>query len=171
MAAAGTPVVKIEDLSVFEVSVFLPEEHYAEVEVGKTQMRIEVGGIDLGVHPVTYKSPTVNSKLRTFEVKGLVKSPPRGVAPGCMAEVTIVMDARSGIGVPAVAIGQRNGHGVVFLVEGEKIRPVQVKTGRDMNGWTEILDDRLAEGTPVVTMGQQLVEEGTLVTVVKEDSR
>jgi ABC-type uncharacterized transport system substrate-binding protein len=46
-----------------------------------------------------------------------------------------------------------------------------VKTGRDMNGWTEILDDRLAEGTPVVTMGQQLVEEGTLVAVVKEDSR
>jgi len=171
MAAAGTPVVKIEDLSVLEISVFLPEAYYARVEPGKTRMRIEVSGIDLGIQPLTYKSPTVNPKLRTFEVKGLVESPPPGVAPGCLAEVTIVMDERSGVGVPSVAIAQRGGHAVVFLVEGEQARMVEVKTGREISGWTEILEGDLAAGTPVVTMGQQLVEEGAPVSVVQEGVR
>ena len=171
MAAAGTPVVKIEDLSVLEICVFLPEEYYARVEPGKTRMRIEVSGIDLGVQPVTYKSPTVNPKLRTFEVKGLVESPPPGVAPGCLAEVAIVMDQRSGVGVPGAAIGQRGGHSVVFLVEGAQARMVQVKTGREMNGWTEIVEGDVTAQTPVLTMGQHLVEEGTPVSVVKEAAR
>jgi len=42
MAAPGSPVLKIEDLTVLEVSVFLPEEHYARVEPDQTQMRISV---------------------------------------------------------------------------------------------------------------------------------
>jgi len=171
MAAAGTPVVKIEDLSVLEISVFLPEEYYARVEPGKTRMRIEVSGIDLGVQPVTYKSPTVHPKLRTFEVKGLVESPPPGVAPGCLAEVVIVMDERSGVGVPTAAIGQRGGHSVVFLVEGEQARMVQVKTGREISGWTEIVEGDVTAQTPVLTMGQQLVEDGTPVSVVEEAAR
>jgi RND family efflux transporter MFP subunit len=171
MAAAGTPVVKIEDLSVLEISVFLPEEYYARVEPGKTQMRIEVSGIDLGARPATYKSPTVNPKLRTFEVKALVESPPAGVAPGCLAEVVIVMDERTGVGVPLMAIGRRGGHSVVFLVEGEQARMVQVKTGRSVGGWTEIVEGDVTAGTPVIRMGQQLVEEGTPVSVVEEASR
>ena len=77
MAAAGTPVLRIEDLSVLEVSVFLPEEAYTSVQPGKTKMRIRVGNVDLGERPVSYKSPTVHHKLRTFEVKGLVASPRR----------------------------------------------------------------------------------------------
>jgi RND family efflux transporter MFP subunit len=167
MAAAGTPVVKIEDLSVLEISVFLPEEFYARVEPGKTQMRIEVSGIDLGVQPVTYKSPTVNAKLRTFEVKGLVEPPP-GVAPGCLAEVAIVMDERSGVGVPAAAIGQRGGHSVVFIVEGEQARMVEVKTGRTISGWVEIVEGEVSDRTPVLTMGQHLVEDGTPVSPAQE---
>ena len=172
MATAGTPVVKIEDLSVLEISVFLPEEYYAQVEPGKTRMRIKVSGIELDIRPVTYKSPTVNSKLRTFEVKSLVESPPRGVAPGCLAEVTIVLDERSGIGVPTRAIGQRGGNSVVFLVEEEKARMVLVvKTGRTTRNWSEIVEGDVTTESPVLTMGQNLVEDGTLVSVVKGAAR
>ncbi len=168
MAGAGTPVVKIEDLSVFEIAVFLPAVYYARVEPGKTRMRIEVNGIDLGVKPVTYKSPTVDPKRRTFEVKGLVKSPPSGVAPGCLAEVTIVIDERHGVGVPSVAVEQRGGHTVVFLVKDGKSRGTRVKTGREMSGWTEILEGDVTAETQVITMGQHLIEDGSRVSVVKE---
>ena len=171
MAGAGTPVVKIEDLSVLEVSVFLPAEVYARVTPKKTQMRIQVGGADLGVRPVAYKSPTVNPKLRTFEVKSLVESPPAGVAPGCLAEVTDVLDGRSGVGIPAAAVQQRGGQSVMFRVEGDQARMVTVKTGRDMNAWTEVLEGDLEPGAAVVTMGQQLLSDGTLVSVVQEAAR
>lgn len=171
MAGAGTPVVKIEDLTVLEVSVFLPAEYYAQVRPEQTPMRVEVSGTDLGVRPVAYKSPTVHPKLRTFEIKGRVASPPPGVAPGCLAQVVVVLDGRQGVGIPAAAVQQRGGRPVVFLVAGEHARMVPVKTGRATNGWTEILDGGLQAGTAVVTMGQQLLSDGTLISVVQEAAR
>jgi multidrug efflux pump subunit AcrA (membrane-fusion protein) len=168
MAAAGTPVLKIEDLSVLEISVFLPEEHFAMVVPGQTPMQVRVGGLDLGVRPVVYKSPTINQKLRTFEVKGLLESPPDGVAPGCLAEVVVVLDQRSGVGVPTPALQQRGGGEVVFLVEEGRARMVPVEAGRAAGGWTEILKDAVSSGTEVITMGQQQVTDAAPVTVVEE---
>ncbi len=72
LAAAGSPVLKVEDLSLLEISVFLPEEHFLQVEPGLTQMHVVVAGTDLGLRPIVYKSPTIQPKLRTFEVKALV---------------------------------------------------------------------------------------------------
>jgi RND family efflux transporter MFP subunit len=171
MAGPGSPVVRIEDLSLLEVSVFLPEEHYAKVECERTQMRIIVSGIDLGARPVTYKSPTINPKLRTFEIKALVDSPPEGVAPGGLAQVTVVMDSRLGIGIPSPAIQQRGGRSVVFVVEDDSARMVPVTTGRTADGWTEMLDSDWTAGTPVVTMGQQQLSEGSPVSVAVEGAR
>jgi multidrug efflux pump subunit AcrA (membrane-fusion protein) len=170
MAGAGTPVLRIEDLSLLEVSVFAPEEYYAAVTPGETTMRVRVGELELGDRPVSYKSPTVHPKLRTFEVEGLVESPPEGVVPGCLAEVTIVADSRRGVGVPAGAVQTRGDRSVLFTVEGEQAKMVPVRTGRDVEGWIEILDG-VAAGSPVVSMGQTLVDDGTTVSVVKEDSQ
>jgi RND family efflux transporter MFP subunit len=171
MAAAGTPVLKIEDLSLLEVSVFLPEEHFALVVPEQTTMRIRVSGAELGVRTVAYKSPTVSPRLRTFEVKGLVDAPPPGVAPGCLAEVVIVLDARPGVGVPTAALQQRGGETIVYVVDSETARAVPVQTGRDSGGWTEILDGALPFGTAVISMGQQLVKDGAPVSVVPEAGR
>jgi len=168
MAAAGTPVVKIEDLSVLEVSVYAPEEFYSQVEPGKTQMRIRVGNTDLGSRPVSYKSPTVHTKLRTFEVKGIIENPPQGVVPGCLAEIAIVLDSRSGVGVPTAAIQQRSNRAVVFAVDGDRVQMVPVEAGREMEGWTEIQSGPLPAGAAVVTLGQTLIEDGTAVSLVKE---
>ena len=43
---------------------------------------------------------------------------------------------------------------------------VQVKTGRRLDGWTEVTADGLTEETQVITMGQHLVAEGTPVVLV-----
>ena len=133
-------------------------------------MRAQVGGVDLGEREVTYRSPTVNRKLRTFEVKGLVESPPPGVVPGCLAQVTIVANRREGVGIPAGAIETRGGQSVVFVVDGGKAKMIPVATGRDMDGWREITDG-LSPGTPVVSMGQFLLDDGTPVAIVEEGGR
>lgn len=171
MAAAGTPVLKIEDLSILEISVHIPEALYARVEPNVTAMRVNVSAIDLGSLVVTYKSPTVHPKLRTFEVKGIVESPPPGVVPGCLAEVSIVVDTRSGLGIPSSAIQKRGGKNVVFILENEMAKMVAVKTGRESEGWTEVTAAELNTGTPVITMGQTLVDDGTAVTLVKDGGK
>jgi RND family efflux transporter MFP subunit len=171
MAAAGTPVMRIEDLALLEISVFLPEEFFAQVIRGKTQMRIEVSGIDLGVRPVSYKSPTVHPKLRTFEVRALVDSPPEGVAPGCLANVVILLDRRSGVGVPSAAVQRRGDRDVVFVVTDGQARRLPLTTGLETGGWLEVARGDLPAGTPVVTLGQQLIEEGAPVSVIEESSQ
>jgi multidrug efflux pump subunit AcrA (membrane-fusion protein) len=171
MAAAGTPVMRIEDLVLLEISVFLPEEFFAQVSRGETQMRIEVSGIDLGVRPVSYKSPTVHPKLRTFEVRALVDSPPEGVAPGCLANVVILLDRRSGVGVPSAAVQRRDDRDVVFVVTDGQARRLPLTTGLETGGWLEVARGDLPAGTPVVTLGQQLIEEGAPVSVIEESSQ
>ena len=170
MASAGTPVMKIEDASVIEVSAYLPEQYYAEVVPNQTRMRIHCADVDLGERPVAFKSPTVHMKLRTFEVKGLVESPPPGVVPGCLAKVTVVFNGGNGLGVPSNAIERRGGQRVVFVIDRQRAHMVAVKTGRTLEGWTEVTADGLTVETPVITMGQHLVEEGTAVVVVEGTS-
>jgi RND family efflux transporter MFP subunit len=167
MAGAGTPVLRIEDLSRLEVSVFLPAEAYAKIVPGSTAARICAGSVDVGSRPVSYKSPTVNPKLRTFEVKALVQSPPDGVVPGCLAEVVIVTDSRPGVGVPSGAVQTRGGRSVVFAVAEGRAKMLPVKIGGQMEGWTEITEG-LEPGMPVISMGQMLVDDGTPVSIVTE---
>jgi RND family efflux transporter MFP subunit len=168
MGNPGMPVLRIDDTTVVEVAAFLPAQHYADITSGQTSMKIQVGGIDIGQHAITYKSPTIHPKLRTFEVKCLLTNPPQAVAPGAMAQVSVILESREGLGVPSAAIQQRGGNSVVFTVKDNVSHQVTVQPGIEMEGWTEIRETQLSENTPVVTMGQNMIEEGTPVVVQKE---
>ncbi len=165
MAGAGTPVVRIDDLSRLEVSVFVPAEYYERIRPGKTIMRVRVGTVDLGEVPVTYKSPVVEPKLRTFQVKALIESPPPEVVPGCLADVTLVFDARQGVGVPSKAVLDRLGRSVVFTVVDGRAKMVPVSVGWEQDGFREVLSG-IAAGQPVVVMGQSMLDDGDPVRVV-----
>jgi len=168
MAAAGTPVLKIEDRSVLEISAFLPEDYYPRVEIGKTPMRVRVADRDLGEHPVTYKSPTIRTTLRTFEVKCRIADAPEAVVPGALAEVVLVLDRRDALGVPAAAVEIRGGGPVVFVLDGQGARKVPIQSGLETDGWLEVREGELSAGAAVVTMGQNFLEDGAAVRRVEE---
>ncbi len=171
MAGAGTPVLRIEDGSLVELSVFVPAEYYDRVQPGATKLRARVGSAALADLPVTFKSPTIESKLRTFQVKALVESPPAEVVPGAMAHVELILSARQGVGVPAAAVLQRDGQAVVFMVGPEgKARRAAVEPGLETDGWREIRRG-VSAGAAVVAMGQAMVDDGTAVRVVEEGGR
>ena len=167
MGAVGKPVVRIDDLTVLEVSAFLPAAHYQRIVPGKVKMRVRVGGVALGEPVVSYRSPTVDAKMRTFEVKCLLENPPDGVAPGAMAEIAVVLEHRDALGVPSEAVQQRGGRRVVFVLDGDKARVLPVTVGLDTDGWVELEGDGLKEGMQVVTMGQFLLNDGSDVAVQK----
>lgn len=165
MASAGHPVVRIEDPSELEVTAFLPAEHFGRVSEGVTSARIRVYGVDAGELPVTYRSPAINPKLRSFEVRCALPGPPEGVATGAIAEMAVILASRSGAAVPSRAVVTRGGKSVVYTVENGAARAVEVVTGLENAGWSEIVSGGVAEGAPVITMGQTLVEDGTPVSI------
>jgi RND family efflux transporter MFP subunit len=164
----GVPVFRIEDTNLVEVSAFLPAAIYPSVEAGRTLMRIQVAGIDLGDRMISYKSPTIQPKLRTFEVKCLLQNPPEGVAPGAMADIAVILTSREGLGIPTVSVQQRGGQSVVFVVEGNSAVQKNVQTGLENDGWTELLDDNVTESMQVVSMGQDMLDDGAAVSIQKE---
>jgi RND family efflux transporter MFP subunit len=170
MAGTGTPVLRIDDLSLVEVSIFVPSEYYDQVVIGQTKLRVRVGERDLGELPVTFKSPVVEPRLRTFQVKALLQSPPPEVVPGSLAMVSLVLASRQGLGVPVQAIQQRGGKNMVFVVTENKAKAIPVELGWETEGWQEIRSG-LSAVVPVITSGQSLVDDGTPVHVVKEAGR
>ena len=168
MGNPGQTVLRIDDTSVVEIAAFLPAQYYSSIIPGQTKMKIKVGDIDLDQNIITYKSPTIESKLRTFEIKTLITAPPEGVAPGAMAQIVVILETRQGLGVPSVAIQQRGSHNVVFTVKDDISHQVIIQPGIEMDGWTEIREGQLDQGIHVVTMGQYMIEDGTRVTVQKE---
>ncbi len=168
MGAAGNPVLRIEDPSLVEVSVYLPARVYGEVAVGKTTMHVTVGGADLGERTISYKSPTIDAQLRTFEARCLVQDPPPAVAPGAMAHVRVILERRKGLGVPRDAIQRRKGQDVLFVASGETTRMVPVKLGLETDGMREVIADELAEGAPVVAVGGYFLDPGARIKTVAE---
>ncbi len=168
MGSPGRAVLRIDDTSVVEVAAFLPAPYYASVVPGQTAMRINVSGIDVGRQVITYKSPTIQPKLRTFEIKCVLRDPPAGVTSGAMAQIVVVLESRQGLGVPSAAFQERGGRSVVFVVENDAARAVPVETGIESDGWTEIRAGDLKEAAPVVTIGQYMIEAGTPVVIQQE---
>jgi len=169
MANPGNPILRIDDPSVVEVAAFLPVQYYPEVVAGRTAMNVKVGQVELRDLVACHRSPTVNPKLRTFEVKCLLENPPAGVVPGAMANVEIVFETRQALGVPSSSIQDRGGKPIIFLIRNNTAHQVPLTTGIEAGGWTEIFTADLKENEPVVTLGQNMLEQGTAVEVQQEE--
>lgn len=168
MAGAGTPLVRIDDTSTLEISAYLPAEYYARVSTGTSKMNVSVDGIDVGELPVSYRSPTIDNKLRNFEVKSILKDPREGITSGAMAKIRVVMDRRDAVGVPRQAIIKRADGSVVFVAEGAKAKMIQIEKGLETDGWVEIKSDKVKEGQSVISMGQDRLKDGESISITKE---
>ena len=168
MGQPGEPVLRIDDTSLIEVSAYLPAQYYTEVIPDKTMVDVIVSGKNLGHFPISYKSPTINPKLRTFEVKCLIDNPSETIAPGAMAQIRVILETKQGLAVPSTAIQQRDGKSIVFTVSDDKAKKVEVQTGIENHGWTEVVSDKLNEQNLIVTMGQDRLDDDQLVSVQKE---
>lgn len=165
MGDAGKPVVIIEDISAVDVSLFAPADCYARVHPNETKVKLKVAGRDLGEYPVTFRSPVIESKLRTFEIKCRIPNPPEEAAPGALADAEIVFETRQALGVPGEAVQERGGKTVVFVEENQRVRMVPIAVGLESDGWKEIRAGEIAEGAHIVRMGQFLLEDGAPVSI------
>lgn len=170
MGDTKEPVLRIEDTSVVEVSAFFPAQFYARIHPGKTPAELTVCDVDIGRHTVSYKSPTIDPKLRTFEIKSLLKDPPECVVPGSMVTISVVLEQRKGLGVPAEAIQKRSGKSIVFVIQNGVARSIEIQKGLETDGYVELKGNSMPQGTPVVTRGQVFLTQGTPVTLTEEGS-
>ncbi len=169
MVGAGTPIVEIDNLSVLEVSAYLPAAYYQKVVTGETTMKVTVGTMQVGELPVVYKSPVIDSRLRNFEIKALIKDPQEGVTSGDIARINVILGAHEGTGVPREAVLKRLTGTNLFVAEKGIAKMVPVETGLENDGWIEVLSKDIQEGMSVITMGQDRLSDGTVISILKEE--
>lgn len=152
---AGTLLLEVSDLSTVWVEARVFEKDIARLENG---LRAEVAlsalpGETFGGRLATVGA-TVDEAARTAKAIVEVRNPGERIKAGMSAEVTLFPTrATAVLAVPEAAVRKVEGRDIVF-VAGPKLTftPREVKTGRSLAGYVEILSG-LAEGEEVAAEG------------------
>lgn len=177
-ASPSTTVLRLEATDTLEVSALFPGKYFPRVTAGKTTVRVIAEGQDAGSLPVTFRADAIDTTLRTFEIKALLKNDKRAYASGMMTNVTLIMDQRQNLGIPSHCLIERQQGCVCFLKNDDNTaRELIVTPGLANDGFTEILacktrnangelaDFTLTEGMPIILEGQYLLINGDPISV------
>ena len=167
--APNHPVFRIDAVRNLKFSAFLPERVFPDIVKGETPLELEAAQRMLGTYSIHYRSPTVHERLRNFEIRARLDAPPDWVAPGMMAKATIILDQREGRGVPTDTVIKSGTETYVIVVEDDKAKRVNVKTGYSTDGMTEILEGLSEDMAYVIKTGHHAVEDGAPVHVTNEE--
>lgn len=158
--AAGSPLYRINGLSTVWVNAEIPENLAAHVRPG-----VDVEARAAAFPGMTFKGkvgallPEVRAATRTLTARIELANPSGLLVPGMFATVTLRPAARAAVLLlPSEAVIQTGQRSVVFVASGDgKFAPVDVETGAEANGQTEIRNG-LSLGQKVVVSGQFLVD-------------
>ncbi|MEQ9459347.1 MAG: efflux RND transporter periplasmic adaptor subunit [Phycisphaeraceae bacterium] len=170
--AANTSLLTIVALDPIKAVVFVTEADYGLLQSGQlVALRTDAypGRVFRGT--VTRVSPVFESSSRQARVELEVPNPEGLLKPGMFVRVEMVLSrVEDALMVPEVALVRRADRPVVFMLDEElgRVRMVGVETGIVSDGRVQILEDSLAGR--VVTLGQQLLDDGSVVVVPGDQS-
>ncbi len=165
MATIGKPILIIKDPKDTEVTAYLPAEFYHKVTVGETPVTVKSFMEIPEDAKVTYKSPEISTDLRTFKIKCHTLNESKFMVPGGLANLTLVLETRSGLAVPTSALVNRDNSKAIFISENGKAKLIKVSVGLENEGLTEVTSSQLKAGDKVIVVGQHMVNDGSTVSV------
>jgi Cu(I)/Ag(I) efflux system membrane fusion protein len=154
----GASLMQISDLSSVWLIAEVAERDAARFKLGSTA-EIQLQGMAGQPYKgkVDYIYPLLDQASRTLRVRIALPNPKGELRPGMYANVSLGGEARQVLAVPTesvIATGKRK---VVIVKEEHGFRPVEVMTGQESGGKTEIIKG-LAEDEKVVASGQFLID-------------
>jgi membrane fusion protein, copper/silver efflux system len=156
----GATLFRINGLDTVWVSAEVPESQSGEVLPGNL-VEARAPGLPGKVFrgKVSAILPEVNPATRTLKARVEVANPGRELKPGMFATVNFTPAARpESLLVTSEAVIQTGKRTVVIAAQGDgRFAPVEVETGLEANGETEIRSG-LAAGQKVVLSGQFLID-------------
>jgi Cu(I)/Ag(I) efflux system membrane fusion protein len=157
---SGAPLFRINGFGTVWVNAEVRESDGGAVRVGnavEARATALPGKIFKG--KVSAILPEVNAATRTLKARVELANPAGDLKPGMFAAVNFTPSARKDVlVVPSEALIQTGKRSVVIVAQGDgKFGPVEVETGTEANGQTEIRKG-LEVGQKVVVSGQFLID-------------
>lgn len=160
MGSTGKAILRIDDTKQLKAVAYLPGQFYPRIATGASIAEVSVLGKRIGDFPVTYKSPAIDSALRTFEIWADIPGDGAYAVPGAQCVIRVILRESQGVGVPRDAIQYRDSKYWIFIPDAGAAKMVEVTPGLETDGWTELLDSPIKAGDKVITQGQFLLEDG-----------
>lgn len=154
----GQSIVTIQGLSRMLVIADVPEASLGSVHVGQSaEITFPAYPGDIRRGLVDYIFPSLNAQSRTARVRITLPNAGARLKQGMFANVSLQGTGGTALVVPSEAVIDTGRRQVVVVKRGNSFMPQEVKTGRDVNQWTEIVAG-LSPGEDVVASGQFLID-------------
>jgi len=168
--AANVPLLLIVELDPIVGVVYVTEKDYTRLKPGQQVMlSMEAYPGEQYLGRITRVAPVFNKSSRQARIEMTIDNPQQHLKPGMFIRATIVLDQVSdAIIVPARAVTLRNDRRGVFIVseDGRSVNWREVEVGIHDGDRIQLLGQGLRGR--VVTLGQQLVKDGTDITIPAE---
>lgn len=168
MANPALPAAIVTDDSALAIEVMVNENEISYIKAG-SQVNVLVKAADVGLVQGTVSSiaTVADPQKRNYAVKVSLPNKDGKIRSGMFAELTVdTVSKEQVVCVPVNAVVPKGGQTIVYTLDkNKKARPVEVKAGIKNKQMVEITQG-LKAGQTVITKGNTLVNNGTLVRVV-----
>jgi Cu(I)/Ag(I) efflux system membrane fusion protein len=157
--SAGAPLARINGLDTVWLEVAVPEAQVSNLAQGQSvTARLPAFAGETLVGKIQAVLPQANLDSRTVRVRVELPNPQKRLRPGMTAEATLNRDVENALVIPTEAVIRTGKRALVMLAEEEgRYRPVAIRTGREFDEKTEVLEG-LEAGQKVVASGQFLLD-------------
>jgi RND family efflux transporter MFP subunit len=161
-ATNAIPLFTIMDLDTVRVYTNVPQDDSPWVRAGETKATVSVKELPdrSFTGTVTRSTLALDPSTRSLLIEVDLPNPGHVLRPGTFAEVTLnLREIPNALALPALAIASTVQGKVVFIVEQERAKSVQVHTGITNGDWVEIVDGLRGE-EDVVVVGKRRIVDG-----------
>ena len=156
---AGATLARVNGLDTVWLEVAVPEARIANLAPGQsvtTRLPAFAGETLEGTIQTVLSQANLDS--RTVRVRVELPNPQQRLRPGMTAEVTLSRNVEDVLVIPSEAVIRTGRRALVMLAEDQgRYRPIEVRTGREFDDQTEVLEG-LEAGQKVVASGQFLLD-------------
>lgn len=169
---ANTPLLQIVDIDPLSGVFFVTEKDYANLRIGQSvDVRTDAYPAEIFTGSIERIAPVFRENSRQARVEIAVANGDQRLKPGMFIRAHVeVRQVENAIIVPAESIVTRSDEQGIFIVAPDEQHALwrTVTTGIREGGRVQVLGDDL-QGR-VVVLGQQLIEDGSAITVVEADA-
>lgn len=170
MASNAQPSMTIIDMDRVYVEINVTENIINDLYLGQ-EVVVEIPAISNKdtTGKIDKLSPAADAKTQLYSVRVYIENNEHITKPGMFAKIKLNTDVREDvIAVKSEAVVQNGDKMVVYVVEDNKAVEKEIKTGLDTGIYVEI-SGGINKGENIVVKGQNYVENGSVVKVVRGD--
>lgn len=169
-ASSSQPAMRIVNTDKLKVNVGVSEQIINKIYKGqKVDVKVKVATDQILKGTVKAVSPVPDQRTQIYPVEIEIGNADNLIKPGMFAEILFDIEKRDNVlAIPSGAVQEDNGKKYVYVVENGIVKKRDIEIGLDNGNYVEIKSG-LKEKDKVVVKGQNYVEDGEKVKVVRGD--